>query len=284
MRHSLWLTGAAVLLTAACGRSANVEQERQALLQLDHDWSLTTKDTDKFVSFFASDGTAYPPGMPVATGSAAIRAAFTQMSSMPGFTVTWSATKAEVSSAGDVGYTTGTYELGASMMPAPEKGKYLTVWKKQSDGKWKVAEDIFNADSAGPPAPPHVVVASAALKWSDTPPSLPPGGKIAIVSGDPGKAAPFVLRLQIPAGYTVAPHWHPTDENVTVLSGTLGLGMGEKLDKKAMMDLGAGGVAVLPAEMRHFAMAKSAVTLQVNAVGPFAINYVNPADDPSQKK
>ena len=107
---------------------------------------------------------------------------------------------------------------------------------------------------------------------------------MAVVSGDPTQAQPFVIRAQMPAGYKIAPHWHPTDENVTVLSGTVALGMGEKFDEPTMKSLSAGGYVALPAAMRHLFMAKTAATIQVHAVGPFAVNYVNPADDPSQKK
>jgi quercetin dioxygenase-like cupin family protein len=103
-----------------------------------------------------------------------------------------------------------------------------------------------------------------------------------VVSGDPGKAGPFAVRLKMPTGYKIAPHWHPTDEHVTVLSGTLALGMGEKFDKAAMKDLPAGGYGRLPAEMRHFAMAKTAAIVQVHGMGPFVLTYVNPADDPSK--
>ncbi len=94
----------------------------------------------------------------------------------------------------------------------------------------------------------------------------------------------FVIRIQMRAGYLVAPHWHPTDEHVTVLSGTVALGMGESVDKAAMQDVGAGGYALLPAQMRHYAMARTAATIQVHGMGPFVINYVNPSDDPSQTK
>jgi hypothetical protein len=87
----------------------------------------------------------------------------------------------------------------------------------------------------------------------------------------------------MPAGYTIKPHWHPTDENVTVLSGTFSLGMGEKFDKATMKDLPAGGFALLPAEMRHYAVAKTAAVVQVHGQGPFALTYVNPADDPSKR-
>jgi ketosteroid isomerase-like protein len=269
-------------VAAGCGPSVNVEQERNALLALDREWSQTTKDTDKFLSYFAPDASAYPQGMPVATGSAAIREAFTKMSSMPGFSLSWTPTKADVSTAGDLGYTAGTYEM--TMTGASEKGKYVTAWKKQPGGAWKAIEDIFNADAPPhPPSTPHVLAAASALKWGDAPPSLPPGAKLAVVSGDPTQAAPYVIRAQMPAGYRIAPHWHPTDEHVTVLSGTVALGMGEKFDQAGLKDLPSGGYFVAPAEMRHFFATKTAATIQVHGMGPFAINYVNPADDPSRQ-
>ena len=128
----------------------------------------------------------------------------------------------------------------------------------------------------------HVLLTAADVKWGDPPPVLPKGAKFAVVSGDPTKPGPFAIRIRVPAGYKIAPHWHPADEHVTVLSGTFALGMGEKFDQASMKDLRAGGYAVLPAEMRHFVMAKTAATVQVHGMGPFALNYVNPADDPSK--
>jgi hypothetical protein len=107
---------------------------------------------------------------------------------------------------------------------------------------------------------------------------------MAVISGDPSKAEPFVIRGQFPAGYRVAAHWHPTAENMTVLSGTVALGMGDKFDEAGLKDLPAGSYAVLPAEMRHFFMSKTAATIQVHGMGPFAVNYVNPADDPSKQQ
>lgn len=127
----------------------------------------------------------------------------------------------------------------------------------------------------------HIALTAADVKWGQAPPSLPKGAQFAVVSGDPGKAGPFVIRLKFPAGYKVAPHWHPTDEHVTIISGTVALGMGEKFDQAAMKELSAGGYGMLPAEMRHYAMAKTAATIQVHGMGPFVLNYVNPADDPS---
>lgn len=183
MRRSVWTLGLAlawVSCSAACASSVNVEQERNALLALDREWSQTTKDMNKFISYYAPDASAYPQGMPVATGSVAIMDAFMKMSSAPGFSLQWTPVRADVSAAGDVGYTVGTYE--ASMNGATEKGKYVEVWKKQSDGTWKVKEDIFNADTAGPPPSKPVMLAASALTWGDAPPVLPAGAKMAVVS------------------------------------------------------------------------------------------------------
>jgi ketosteroid isomerase-like protein/quercetin dioxygenase-like cupin family protein len=284
MRRSIFmlvLILAALSSAAACARSVDVEQERNALLAVDREWSQTTKDMNKFISYYAPDATAHAPGMPSATGSAAIMDVFMKMSAAPGFSLQWTPVRADVGAAGDVGYTVGTYE--ASMSGATEKGKYVAVWKKQPDGTWKVKEDIFNADAPGGTAPSKpVMVAATGLTWGNAPPVLPAGAKMAVVSGDPGKAELFAIRLQLPAGYNIAPHWHPTDEHVTVLSGTFGLGMGDTFG--SVKDLPSGSYALLPAEMRHFARAVTATTVQVDGMGPFVLNYVNAADDPSKKK
>lgn len=137
--------------------------------------------------------------------------------------------------------------------------------------------------SADPKAPAHLLVTPSEIKWGAPPPVFEKAASFAVISGDPGKPGLFVVRLKMPAGYKIAPHWHPTDEHVTVLSGTLALGMGEKFDKPSMKKLPAGGYALLPAEMRHFAMATTAATIQVHGQGPFALTYVNPADDPSKR-
>ena len=127
----------------------------------------------------------------------------------------------------------------------------------------------------------HIALTPADVKWGPAPPALQKGAELAVVSGNPGAAGPFVIRLKVPAGYKIAPHWHPTDEHVTVISGTFALGMGEKFDAKAMKEMPAGSYGMLPAEMRHYAMAKTAAIVQVHGMGPFVLNYVNPADDPT---
>lgn len=132
-------------------------------------------------------------------------------------------------------------------------------------------------------APKHILAAPAELKWGPAPPFLPKGATFVLLSGDPAEAAPFVLRLRMPAGYRIAAHWHPTNENVTVLSGTFSVGMGDKFDRTALKNMPAGTYAFMPSETRHFAMAKTAATIQVHGIGPFTLNYVDAADDPRKQ-
>ena len=121
------------------------------------------------------------------------------------------------------------------------------------------------------------------VKWGDAPPVFAKGAKMAVLSGDPGKAAPFVARLMLPANYKISPHWHSADEDLTIISGTFYLGEGDKLDQGAHVHaLKAGGYHHLPAKAHHFAYSKGATVVQINGMGPFDITYINPADDPSK--
>ena len=125
---------------------------------------------------------------------------------------------------------------------------------------------------------------AAEVKWKDGPGSLPAGAKFAVLEGDPAKEGPFVMRLWFPDGFRIQPHWHPKVERVTIISGTLNLGMGEKFDQSATRELTAGTFGFWPAGMRHFAWAKGETVLQLHGRGPWTITYVNPADDPRQQK
>jgi len=122
------------------------------------------------------------------------------------------------------------------------------------------------------------------MKWGPAPPVLPAGAQFVVLSGDPAGKGMVTVRMKLPAGYVIPPHWHPTDEHVTVISGSLALGMGDKVDHKASKTLTAGGYGVAAANMHHFAWTKAGAVVQVNLMGPFAITYVNPADDPSHGK
>jgi quercetin dioxygenase-like cupin family protein len=94
---------------------------------------------------------------------------------------------------------------------------------------------------------------------------------------------PFVIRAKLPDGYRVPPHWHPTDENIVVISGMFMVGTGDKFDEASMTTLAAGGYAKMPKRMHHFAGARGETIIQVHGMGPFAITYVNPGDDPRKK-
>ena len=130
----------------------------------------------------------------------------------------------------------------------------------------------------------HVVKTSSEITWGDAPAALPKGAKLAVIQGDPSAAGEVVtVRLKMPKGYAIAPHFHPTDEAVTVLSGSFSMGMGDKLDKKAAKTLGPGGWGLMPKGEHHYAIANADTVVQVHLIGPVAITYVNPADDPQTK-
>jgi quercetin dioxygenase-like cupin family protein len=119
-----------------------------------------------------------------------------------------------------------------------------------------------------------------AVKWGPAPPFLPAGARIAVMAGDPSASGEFTIRLEFPAGYVIKPHFHPTDEHVTVLSGRFLVGMGDSVDRAQTMALGPSGFVTAPAQAHHFAIATRKTVVQVNGEGPFAITYVNASDDP----
>ena len=125
------------------------------------------------------------------------------------------------------------------------------------------------ADSA------HKIVRSGDLKWAP----IMKGCELAPVSGDPSAdGAAFVLRIKCVDGAKVPAHWHPTDENVTVLKGVFLVGLGEKFDESKLQTMNIGNFVSMPKEMRHFAMCKGETIVQVHGVGPFKVNWVNPAE------
>jgi quercetin dioxygenase-like cupin family protein len=119
-----------------------------------------------------------------------------------------------------------------------------------------------------------------AFKWGPAPAIFPPGAQMAVLEGDPSANGLFTVRLRFPNGYKIAPHTHPTDENVTVISGTFRVGMGERFETASMLTLHAGGFVTAPQQHAHYATASGETVVQVHAMGPFAMTYVNPADTP----
>jgi quercetin dioxygenase-like cupin family protein len=122
------------------------------------------------------------------------------------------------------------------------------------------------------------------LRWEPAPPTLPKGAQFAVLSGDPTRGGPFTVRLKAPAGYKIPAHSHPTAERVTVISGDFHFGMGDKLDEAKAEKLSSGGFVDLPANMNHYAFMGTEAVVQIDSMGPFAITYVNPADDPSKSQ
>ena len=135
----------------------DIEAERTAIRTADAEWAKTAaaKDADGFTSFMAENGAILPTNAPTLTGAEAIKKWMSEMMANPGFAVTWQPGTVEVSAAGDFGYSLGTYELkiqDPAGNTVADQGKYITIWKKQADGKWKVAADIFNSDLPAAPA------------------------------------------------------------------------------------------------------------------------------------
>jgi quercetin dioxygenase-like cupin family protein len=138
------------------------------------------------------------------------------------------------------------------------------------------AEETQSGDMRLYPAP--------SIEWKAGPAALPPGAKMAVLEGDLTKESPFVVRFQFPDGYHVPPHTHPKTERVTIISGILYLATGEALDRNSAKKLSAGSFGYWPAGMKHTAWSEGETVIQLHGIGPWQINYVNPADDPRNVK
>ncbi len=128
----------------------------------------------------------------------------------------------------------------------------------------------------------HVMMGPNDLKWTDVP-SLPSGAKIAVIQGPLNEAVPFTFRVKFPAGYKIPLHTHPAIEHVTVMSGNLYFAAGDTFDKAKATLLTPGSVAIMPAGDPMFGWTTEEAIIQVHGVGPWGINYLNPADDPGKK-
>lgn len=153
--------------------------------------------------------------------------------------------------------------FGTILVLAQEKGT-------SSDGAERSAADLK-------------VFSAATLPWQDAS-ALPAGAQMAVLDGDPTKSGVFTARLKMPAGYKIPPHTHPFAERVTVISGSVYLGMGEKFDDRAGRELKPGDFTVIPAGAPHFAWSKGEAVLQLHAEGPFQRTFVDPTEDPASRK
>jgi quercetin dioxygenase-like cupin family protein len=128
----------------------------------------------------------------------------------------------------------------------------------------------------------HATVQADDLKWS-APAVYAPGAQVAVIKGDPTKEGMYVVRLKVPAGFKIAAHTHPNDENVTVLSGSFNIGTGDKLDENKGIVVKAGGYSFVAKGMAHYAWFTEETVLQLHGMGPQGVTYINPADDPRKK-
>lgn len=135
--------------------------------------------------------------------------------------------------------------------------------------------------AAKEPAANHAIVTPDQLVWK---PALP-GVELAVVSGDPDKKGGlYVLRIRTQGEVKVPPHWHVTDEHVTVLEGSFWIAHGEQYDATKLQELKVGAHSLVPAEVRHFGLHKAGNVIEVFGVAPFVVNFVHPEDDPQRAK
>src|SRR5437764_15089422 len=151
MKIKTLITTSILTVTTAAVCFAGDTKAAQTLRDADAAWSKAaeSKDLDKTLSYYSDDAVVLPPNAPIATTKEAIRKIWQDMLASPGLAISWKATKVEVAKSGDLGFVSGTYELtmnDASGKPVTEKGKYVEVWEKKADGKWKCGTDAWNAD------------------------------------------------------------------------------------------------------------------------------------------
>jgi quercetin dioxygenase-like cupin family protein len=154
---------------------------------------------------------------------------------------------------------------------------------------WAATAGTGSAHDAAAAAPPHAhqhhSQHAGDIVFGPAPPVFPPGAEMAVLQGDPSDAGEiFTVRLRFPGGYVLPAHWHPTDEHVTVIKGTFLVGLGDAFDERALLPpLRRGDFITAPPHANHFAKARGRTIVQVHAIGPFQLTYVDPDDDPQHR-
>jgi quercetin dioxygenase-like cupin family protein len=127
----------------------------------------------------------------------------------------------------------------------------------------------------------HIMLAPSELSWTDL--ASLPGVKIAVIEGPLNQAAPIMFRLKFPANFKVPPHWHPGIEHITIISGTLHMGIGSVFDASKTRALTPGSISIMQPGTIHYVWTDEETIGQIHSIGPWSVNYVNPADDPAKK-
>ena len=168
--------------------------------------------------------------------------------------------------------------LGAQYPARPKAPKQDTTRPKAGQ-----MHDTARARARPASAAEPIVVMADAVQWGPAPPVLPAGASLSVLEGDPTKPEVFTMRLRMPDGYRIPPHYHPVWEHVTVVSGTLKVGMGDTFDEGQMKTLPERSFGAIPPRMHHYAMVQGETVLQLHGTGPWRLLYVNKADDPRTK-
>lgn len=171
--------------------------------------------------------------------------------------------------------------MRTTLMLLSAVGLLFGCGERTADREAGAAGDQPGTDTMASAATPTTDTAGeAGLAWGPAPPGLPTGARVAVVSGDPAKAGPFTIRIDMPPDYAVRPHYHPMSEEVRLLEGTLHLGRGAKWDEKAFKAVAPDQPVTIAAKEAHFVHAASRVVLEIQSTGPFGITYIDPKDDP----
>jgi uncharacterized protein (TIGR02246 family) len=276
-------TALIALAIAVFAPTAQTQQkDARTIRALSDQWQrdVAAQNVDAIVALHTPDAIVLMANSPAMKGAVAIRGGWSEIVKTPGLNLHWTPTRIDVASptvATEYGTYTESYDTPNGK--ATDAGNYVTIWHKVK-GKWRVALDapVSSVPIPAPPAPamdPSTMEthSASALTWGDlTAPGFAPGAKITVLHGNPGGPGGFVARLQFPDGYQIPVHWHPAGENVTVISGSLSLGMGNTFDASALHTYAPGDFAYLPPQQSHFGQAHGVTVVQLNGRGPFVIN------------
>ena len=275
-----------VLALGACApMTVNQASEEAAIRAADNDYqtAFNAHDADRLVALHAPDALVMISNAPLASGSTAIRGSFADFFKASSPSLSFTPTKIDVASptvATDIGTYTLTFDTPQGKVT--DRGNYTTVWHK-INGQWRIAVDAPVSTTALPMpgvaaapmyAPDVHMVANSSLAWSDfMPAGFDPGMKLAVINGDPGKTGEYTVRLQFPAGYRFPVHWHPGAENLTVVSGTFQLGMGNTANWNALKNYAPGDYIYIPPRHAHFGGSASSgpSVIQLHGEGPFQV-------------
>ncbi len=275
----------AAAMAVASSTAWSQQSDARAIRALSDQWQrdIAARNVDAIVALHAPDAVVMMSHAPVARGLTAIRGMWSEAVKTPGLVLNWTPTKIEVvSPTRALEYGTYTESFDTPQGKGTDAGSYVTVWHKLN-GKWRVAVDApvtsvplpAAASAAAPMEMGNVkILANSGLTWGDfSPAGFDPGMKLAVLQGDPGAKGHYVVRLEFPAGYKFPVHWHPGIENLTVVSGTFLLGMGNTADWNALKTYGPGDFLYIPPRHAHFggSAATGPSVIQLHGEGPFLL-------------